>query len=252
MEKLAFTIIGLCASVSVNAIGISGQGTWENTLQGRDLDGNLATFEAYYDTSLNVTWLADMNYAQTSGYDSDGLMNWSTARTWAASLNFNGITGWRLPTTVDSHNDGATYTDVYLGADYGYNVTIPSEMSSMFYDTLGDRAYCTTAGKCPQAGWGLTNTGPFSNVPRYQVGIYGLGYWSATEYVVSGSGRAWNFYFSSGLQSFYGESGGLYAWAVHTGDVGVAVQSAIPIPASAWLFSSGLLGLLGLITRKST
>ena len=28
-----------------------------------------------YDTVNNVTWLADMNYAKTSGFDSDGLMS---------------------------------------------------------------------------------------------------------------------------------------------------------------------------------
>lgn len=31
-------------------------GTWETRLQGRDLDGNAATFEACYDTALNITW----------------------------------------------------------------------------------------------------------------------------------------------------------------------------------------------------
>jgi hypothetical protein len=28
-------------------------------LVGRDLDGDAATFEAYYDTALNIAWLAD-------------------------------------------------------------------------------------------------------------------------------------------------------------------------------------------------
>jgi hypothetical protein len=29
--------------------------------------GHLATFDAYYDTAQNITWLADANYAQTMG-----------------------------------------------------------------------------------------------------------------------------------------------------------------------------------------
>ena len=37
---------------------ISGQGTWESTLHGRDLDGFVDTFEAYYDSELNITWFA--------------------------------------------------------------------------------------------------------------------------------------------------------------------------------------------------
>lgn len=100
----------LAVSGAAQAVAVSGQGTWESTLQGRDLDGNLSTFEAYYDTSLNITWLADTNYAGMS-------MDWSTANTWAAALNpyGSGITGWRLPTTIDVGNDGATYTKSLSG-----------------------------------------------------------------------------------------------------------------------------------------
>ena len=39
---------------------------------------------AYYDDVANLTWLADANYAMTSGYDVDGLMNWYDSMAWAA------------------------------------------------------------------------------------------------------------------------------------------------------------------------
>ncbi len=84
-----FLFTFLCISSVINAAAISGQGTWETTLLGRDLDGNDATFEAYYDTVLDITWLADANYAQTSGYDADGMMDYRLA-----SLGFS---NWRLP-----------------------------------------------------------------------------------------------------------------------------------------------------------
>jgi len=32
---------------------------------------------------------------------------------------------------------------------------------------LGDKAYCDTSGSCPQPGYGLTHTGPFSNIQSY-------------------------------------------------------------------------------------
>jgi len=83
---LAVMGIGIARAVSV-----SGQGVWESTLEGRDLDGNAATFEAYYDTVLDITWLADANAAGT-------LMNWVDAKAWVSNLNVSGITGWRLPT----------------------------------------------------------------------------------------------------------------------------------------------------------
>ena len=253
-----FILGAACAGILVavsgaaQAVAVSGQGTWESTLQGRDLDGDLATFEAYYDTALNITWLANANFAGTT-------MTWSTANTWAANLNpyGSGITGWRLPTV--SPIDGTTADDEnrsYIGTeDIGYNLSAPgtyyagsmaSEMAYLFYNTLGDKGYCdpttSTVSTCsgPQAGWGLSNTGPFFNVQSDD-------YWSATERVPSTLG-AWRFDFLYGRQNYDFKGFGYYAWAVHDGDVGVA-QSSVPLPAAAWLFGSGLLGLLG-ISRK--
>src|SRR3989344_2069321 len=121
----AIALFAVTSSVSTitQAASVSGQGAWETTLQGRDLDGNLATFEAYYDTALNITWLANANAGAGSSFDdgtyvTDGAMSWINANAWAASLNFNGITGWRLPTVTDTDgpdadalgNDGRNYS----------------------------------------------------------------------------------------------------------------------------------------------
>ncbi|MBI4684347.1 MAG: hypothetical protein HY755_04010 [Nitrospirae bacterium] len=51
-----------------------------------------------FDTDLNVTWLQDLNYAITSGYDADGKMSWDQANTWAGNLVVGGYDDWRLPT----------------------------------------------------------------------------------------------------------------------------------------------------------
>jgi hypothetical protein len=236
----AFCAALICFNTTTShAVGISGQGTWETTLVPRDLDGNPATVEAYYDTVLNITWLADANYAQTSGYDGDGYMDWNTANAWAAGLNLNNISGWRLPTITDTGTSGCDFA--YTSTDCGYNVNIStSEMAHMFYSTLGDKAYCDTFGNCPQAGWGLINSGPFSNL---QVAPY----WSATEYYDTST--AWYFSFSNGWQNgdyikFLLNS----ALAVHSGDVGAVI---VPIPGAVWLFGSGLLGMLGAARRKT-
>ena len=49
--------------------------------------------KAIYDDVADLTWLQDANYAQTSGYDADGRMNWVQAKAWAGSLNIDGVTG---------------------------------------------------------------------------------------------------------------------------------------------------------------
>ena len=114
-------------------------------------------------------------------------------------------------------------------------------MSHLYYVTLGDKASYDRLGNL-QPDFGLTNTGPFSNIQPY-------GNWSSGYTVYSGF--AWYFRFSFGFQSYDGVSSNLSAWAVHDGDVGAAIPSAVPLPASVWLFGSGLLGFIGAKRRQS-
>ncbi len=239
MKSRLLGAVSACAtafvSLTAQAVPVSGQGTWESTLQGRDLDGSPATFEAYYDTTLDITWLADASV--------NGQMTWDAANTWANNLDVNGVTGWRLPTMVDTGTPGCEGI-AYTGTDCGYNVqtgsaatTVYSEMASLFYDTLGNLADFDTSG-ATQSGSGLSNTGPFSN-------LWSSYYWSGLEYAPVTS-RAWYFRFNNGRQySFYKTFGGMYALAVRPGDV-----STVPVPAAVWLFGSGLMGLLGVMRRK--
>lgn len=68
-------------------------------------------------------------------------------------------------------------------------------------------------------------------------------YWTGTEYAPP-STNAWTFYFSDGFQ-YAGDKGyGLYAMVVYAGDI-----AAVPVPAAAWLFGSGLLRLVGVLRR---
>lgn len=199
---------------------------------------------AFYDTDAELTWLADANYSATqyanSGGidgDSDGRMHWAVAKAWAESLNINGITGWRLPDTVDFGNDGCNFS--YDGTDCGYNMDVSSgEMVNLIYIILGNTPYYDTNGIVDPAWTGVINTGPFDNVsPGY--------YWSSTEYALDSS-QAWAFstYYSN--QRNAGKSASsLRAWAVFSGDVG-----AVPVPATVWLFVSGFIGLIGFARRK--
>ncbi len=202
-------------------------------------------YQAYYDTDTNLTWLADVNAAAGSAYDTfepgSGKLNWSDANSWAAQLNVGGITDWRLPDTVDVGNDGETFTNIYQGVDYGYNITTHSELSYMFFVTLGNSASRDISGAATTCGDTfscLINTGPFSNLTSPV-------YWSATAYAAYSPG-AWSFDAFSGFQGWGQKTIAFTAWAVHSGDV-----SAVPVPAAVWLFGFGLIGLLGLTRRKA-
>ena len=232
-------VICMSAFLSVpsvsNAVAVSGQGTWEATLHARDLDGNLSTVEGYYDSVLDITWYQN----------SSGLLTWSNANSWASALSFSGASDWRLPTMIDTGSLGCN--GAYVGTDCGYNVqtidgsTVYSELATLFYLTLGNRAYFDTSGTA-QAGWGLTNTGPF-------IDLQSGGYWYGIEYAPN-LAYAWVISFANGNQGRALKGGEGYTFAVHDGDVGVAI-TAVPLPAAGWLLGCGLVTLAGLGRRNT-
>ncbi|MDP6616820.1 MAG: DUF1566 domain-containing protein [Gammaproteobacteria bacterium] len=190
-----------------------------------------------YDDVLDITWTQDANI--------NGQDTWANQVAWAAGYSqthsvYGTFDDWRLPTVTDTGTSGCNFA--YSGTDCGYNVdTSTGEMASLFYDSLGNLAVYDTSGNYPQSGWGLTNTGPFTNLQSSY-------YWSGTEYAPD-TYDAWDFSFyfgSQGVGSYKFSS--YYALAVHDGDIAASV---VPIPAAVWLFGSGL-GLLGWMRRRQT
>jgi len=248
------TLIGALAlgtaSVSANA-----------ALLGRDLNGSPGSFEAYYDTTLDITWLANANLAISNtfgvgGISGTGRMNWFTANIWIAAMNsanYLGINTWRLPDHYDIGGNGCTVNSFnsYNGGDCGYNVVSTgsqaSEMASLYHDTLGNVAYYNTSGAANYGGSPtIQNTGPFQNLGNTL-------YWYAQETSTSSEGfdfgeavNAWYFGMPSGGQRPQDkfDAGAMTAWAVFSGDVAV-----VPVPAAVWLFGSAL-GLLGVARRR--
>ena len=104
---------------------------------------------AYYDDEADLTWLADANYSQTNPselVEAYGPMYWEQANDWAAILNISGITGWRLPDTLqpDSSCDDQLDGGAFGPQGYRHNCT-GSEMGNMFYNVLGGVAYSDIA-----------------------------------------------------------------------------------------------------------
>lgn len=221
-------------------------------LVGRDLDGISSTYEAFYDDVLDVTWQANANLSasETFGVQSitaDGRMSVATANTWVAaanSENYFGYNDWRLPVVVPSNGLSFDMTISYDGStDKGYgNSSASSELSHLFYATLGNIGRCSVAStsSCDvQAGSGLENTGPFANI---QSAFYATG-----SSVVTDTLRTFFFSTSLGAQTALTDNNLRYAWLLRDGDTSFVPElisvGEVPLPPAFWLLGSALLAL---------
>ncbi len=198
-----------------------------------------------YDDVLNITWLKDANFAKTSGYDTDGVMSWSDASTWAANLVYGGYGDWRLPKVLDADQDGCNFA--YQATDCGYNVNIATgEMAHLWYVDFGNLAYRDTLGNL-QAGYGLADNPGDLNDESLFLNLTKGGYWSGIPYGPNPNAEAWYFVMDLGLQDYFSGSSLFYAWAVRDGDSTVAV----PEPETAVLALMALMGMgMGLVGGK--
>ena len=225
----------LIGSAPAQAQAVHGQGTWESTLLGRDINlHEVAATDSsavyLYDTTLQVTWLRNAN--------ANGVQTWANATTWAANLTTgsggNTITDWRLPTMAANPDTLHTFNG---STALGYNVPgSSSEMASLFFNTLGNTSQYNTSGVA-QAGFGLTNAGSFQNM-RSDV------YWLGTEYVPNPN-FAWLFGAYDGAQTALHQDGQYYALAVRSGDV----MAPVPEPETYAMLLAGL-GVIGAVARR--
>lgn len=194
-----------------------------------------------YDSTLNITWLQDSNYGETSNAFQYGA-TWEVANAWVQDLVYGGFSDWRLPSAGLTGNDGGKLGSNDGSTDRGYNNT-HSEVGHLFIE-LGNTAYCNIHDVCRQPGYGFNHTTFVDPATGNTVGFLNisLAYWEQ-EADPKYAGAHWFFGNDGQQESGYGE---ISAWAVRDGDV-----AAVPIPPAAWLFGSGLAGLAVTSRRKA-
>ncbi len=163
------------------------------------------------DTVLKVYWQQDASFGGDGTFDS--------AMNWADSLEFRGLTNWRLP-SLDVNSDAMVNN---CAKEEGCR---DNELAYMYYFNL------TPAGDISPTEPGTNLTGdqdPIQAIQRY--------HWALGR---GGQGDAF-IDFANGHQYLNAPSGRVFAaWAVHP----------VPLPATVWLFGSGFIGLIGIARRK--
>lgn len=204
----------------------------------------------YYQLSRN-----DFGWGVWAGNTNTSYRNtWWGAQAFIGYLNtiqYKGYSNWQQPATYPLNGEQFDLTNS-SNTDSGYGITSPlhplAYMSIVnLENSSGSLAYAYSP---PKMAFEDAANG---NAQDSFINLQSGGYWSSTELSLenlysSSTGSAFAFLYSFGIGVDevawkYVPSG--YTWAVLPGDV-----ASIPLPSSAWLFGSALIGVARLKPNK--
>ncbi|MFL6596315.1 MAG: hypothetical protein ACJ8HQ_12800 [Chthoniobacterales bacterium] len=159
-------------------------------------------FGLIYDSERDITWLQDVNYAQTVRHSRDGQMTWPEAMAWVHSLDYRGVRGWRLPNARNPDGSGPVTGNNAVGSELGH----------LYLDVFANHPGIVALknGKVPCIFW----TGTEANAEEaYAFDLFTLR-----------QGSLWKDPFAERFPNVP-LSGPVLTWPVHDGDVAAELRS---------------------------
>lgn len=222
-----------------------------------------------YDDVLDITWLQDANYAQTSGWAGanqqyiphtfpdnvqlDGSMGSWAGQDWVEQLDYAGFNDWRLPTALvpdlasSCGYEGYAYGGVDLPGCTGELNT--GELGHMFYNNLGNTGPATNVGCDVYPDSCLLNTSFVDATTGLTYNFVNVG----SDYWYSDVPDSWPnqmaFSFDRGEQQLRYIEQSKMIWAVRDGDVAESVPEVDA--ANAPMAMALLAGVIGLLRERA-
>jgi hypothetical protein len=171
----------------------------------------------FYDTPSN----SGHHNVTSSDFSSSqlGRSSWYGAQAFTRylnSINYAGSNLWTLPSAGTN-------------PQFGYNQT-STQFGELFYNELGGTG-----------SHNIPNTSNFINEKAWA-------YWLGSEWA-SSTNSAWNFDTYYGGQTANLKNYPYYSWAISPSTISGFTPTAVPMPATVWLFGSALLGFVSLKRR---
>lgn len=222
----------------------------------------------YFDLSLgsnapNINWTYEYGEAYSNAYNQDPYEyqdDYQYAYDFSSAISTNTSTLYAQSSSLRDGND--------LDA---YAATQPSTTPSFGYSFNNAQSYAHNSGNFEMTGkglalitldWSASGNGTLNDWTDYaHSSIYIAGNFSDGN---GNNGSVYsNYYQYTGYDGSYNQSGtfsmAIFSDGIHTVSGSLTAQansnssspvSSVPVPAAAWLFGSGLVGLLGVARRK--
>jgi hypothetical protein len=228
-----------------------------NTSYTQVLDG--INFNSFYGASAPATSLTfNLNSALWSSFSTVSNLQWHVVSAKAAndSTSRGGVLATASVTTIPTNVNNSALGSAAIGANTSYG-NLATLLNGADFGVSNSSTDPTAAAYAGRSQWGYNfGVGGFMTSNAI-TGFYTGAIADAAAYAPQAGVGTFFSYVNNGGNSLqqsakvlYGNSVGNASWILQSNGTLTYHVAAVPVPAAAWLFGSGLLGLVGVARRR--